>query len=76
MNILIRNRLVNFLIIFCIFMLGGCTSYPLLTTQGEKVPHDYLIGPGDTVNIIVWRNPEISMSVPVRPDGKIDGCHS
>jgi polysaccharide export outer membrane protein len=25
----------------------------------------------DTVNIIVWRNPEISMSVPVRPDGKI-----
>lgn len=71
MNILIRNRLVNFLIIFCIFMLGGCTSYPLLTTQGEKVPHDYLIGPGDTVNIIVWRNPEISMSVPVRPDGKI-----
>jgi polysaccharide biosynthesis/export protein len=70
-NILIRNRLVSFLIIFCIFMLGGCKSYPLLTTQGEKVPHDYLIGPGDTLNIIVWRNPEISMSVPVRPDGKI-----
>lgn len=33
--------------------------------------HDYLIGPGDSVNIIVWRNPEVSMSVPVRPDGKI-----
>ena len=31
----------------------------------------YLIGPGDAVNIIVWRNPEVSMSVPVRPDGKI-----
>jgi polysaccharide export outer membrane protein len=35
------------------------------------VPHDYLIGPGDTLDIIVWRNPEISMSIPVRPDGKI-----
>lgn len=33
--------------------------------------HDYLVGPGDSVNIIVWRNPEVSMSVPVRPDGKI-----
>lgn len=33
--------------------------------------HDYLIGPGDNVDIIVWRNPEVSMAVPVRPDGKI-----
>jgi len=32
---------------------------------------DYLIGPGDSIEIIVWRNPEISMTVPVRPDGKI-----
>jgi polysaccharide export outer membrane protein len=33
--------------------------------------YSYVIGPGDTVNIVVWRNPELSMSVPVRPDGKI-----
>ncbi len=33
--------------------------------------YSYLIGPGDNVNIVVWRNPELSMSVPVRPDGKI-----
>jgi polysaccharide export outer membrane protein len=33
--------------------------------------YNYIIGPLDSVNIIVWRNPEISMSVPVRPDGKI-----
>ena len=33
--------------------------------------YNYLIGPLDTVNIVVWRNPELSMSVPVRPDGKI-----
>ena len=35
------------------------------------VAHDYLIGPGDMVDVIVWRNPEVSMAVPVRPDGKI-----
>jgi polysaccharide export outer membrane protein len=30
----------------------------------------YQIGIGDTVNVVVWRNPEISGSYPVRPDGK------
>ncbi len=31
----------------------------------------YRIGPGDMLDIFVWRNPEISTKVPVRPDGKI-----
>ena len=33
--------------------------------------YTYIIGAGDTVNIVVWRNPELSLSVPVRPDGKV-----
>jgi len=65
------RRSITILTVCLVFLFSACTSYPLLTNQGEKVPHDYLIGPGDTLNIIVWRNPEISMSVPVRPDGKI-----
>jgi polysaccharide biosynthesis/export protein len=32
---------------------------------------DYIIGPGDTLEVFVWRNPELSVTVPVRPDGKI-----
>jgi polysaccharide export outer membrane protein len=32
---------------------------------------DYIIGPGDTIQVFVWRNPELSVSVPVRPDGKV-----
>jgi polysaccharide biosynthesis/export protein len=37
----------------------------------SKVSNDYMIGPGDTVQIFVWRNPELTQTVPVRPDGKI-----
>jgi polysaccharide export outer membrane protein len=52
--------------------LGGCaSSRPTPVEQPKVATADYLIGPGDNVNIIVWRNPEVSMSVPVRPDGKI-----
>ncbi len=52
--------------------LGGCASTrPAAAPMAAVDSADYLIGPGDNVNIIVWRNPEVSMSVPVRPDGKI-----
>src|SRR5262245_7117670 len=32
---------------------------------------NYIIGPGDSLEVFVWRNPELSVTVPVRPDGKI-----
>jgi polysaccharide export outer membrane protein len=50
--------------------LSGCATHTL-PPQTQVTNPDYLIGPGDSVNIMVWRNPEVSMSVPVRPDGKI-----
>ena len=53
-------------------VLGGCaTKNPLAADTVIPPAKDYLVGPGDNINIIVWRNPEVSMSVPVRPDGKI-----
>lgn len=53
---------------------SGCTTAPQLPAVVDGAPsspRDYLIGPGDTVSVTVWRNPEVSMSVSVRPDGKI-----
>lgn len=39
--------------------------------QTQKVPDDYQIGPGDTLQVYVFRNPELTVTEPVRPDGKI-----
>ena len=53
--------------------LSGCASSgtPMPADVANTPTKDYLIGPGDNVSIVVWRNPEVSQSVPVRPDGKI-----
>ncbi len=55
--------------------LGGCAGPDIPAGARdqlavEETPY-YLIGPGDNVNIFVWRNPELSVTVPVRPDGRI-----
>jgi polysaccharide export outer membrane protein len=52
------------------------TPPPVQPVQGAAqtpavVSDQYVIGPGDTVQVFVWRNPELSVTVPVRPDGKI-----
>jgi polysaccharide export outer membrane protein len=54
-------------------VLGCASPYPPAPEFAASPDYNYVIGPGDNVNITVWRNPELSMSVPVRPDGKITG---
>ena len=52
-------------------LVGGCSSLPPAPALAASPDYKYVIGPGDTVSIVVWRNPELSMVVPVRPDGRI-----
>ena len=53
--------------------LVACSSgrYPPAPVSAATSDYRYLIGPLDTIHILVWRNPELSMNVSVRPDGKI-----
>jgi len=71
-NIVVYNAVVLGVVVL-VLGLGGCaTGYPPASAEAaEAVSARYLIGPGDSVNIVVWRNPELSMVIPVRPDGKI-----
>lgn len=58
-----------------LLVLSGCTTSKYPPLEGGPAPAqltpDYIIGAGDSVNIFVWRNPELSSGVTVRPDGKI-----
>ena len=44
---------------------------PAATAQDMGAPSDYVIGADDTLRISVWKEPELSEILPVRPDGKI-----
>lgn len=63
---------------FGAFMTGCANQHPTLPTATlypsetqSPASYQYLIGPGDTLNIFVWGNTEISGEVEVRPDGMI-----
>lgn len=42
-----------------------------LADRPSQIVEIYRIGIGDTLRIDVWKNPDLSVTVPVRPDGKI-----
>jgi polysaccharide biosynthesis/export protein len=49
--------------------LGGCSSLPDAPEPVVETP--YVIGANDRLHVLVWRSPELSMAIPVRPDGTI-----
>jgi polysaccharide export outer membrane protein len=53
------------------FVAGCGSAHPPAPVSAATPQYRYLIGPLDAINIIVWRNPELSSTVPVRPDGRI-----
>jgi len=57
-----------------VLVIAGCHGAPSLppAPPAASLPSsEYIIGPGDKLNIFVWRNPELSVTVDVRPDGRL-----
>lgn len=59
-------------------LLVSCASAPTpaptpapKAAEAKPADSNYIIGPGDELEVFVWRNPELTATVPVRPDGKI-----
>jgi len=76
---MIKIYMLKMLAVFMFASIAGCASDIYIETDSEvfqqqntlKIVDTYKIGIDDSININVWRNPELTVTVPVRPDGKI-----
>lgn len=62
--------------LFLVLQAGSVGAVQPAPAQAPAAPAatvtpDYVIGPGDELQVFVWRDPELTVTVPVRPDGKI-----
>ncbi len=73
---LLRKLFVCVVAPTCAVLITSCSFFSdrsaIALNDSEQRNYEYLIGPGDKLNIFVWQNPEVSTKgIPVRPDGKI-----
>lgn len=71
----LRNSMVWVGTAILMLALSACSNTPTYS-QAPATPEkgsdwNYLVGPGDSVQVFVWRNPDVSGTFPVRPDGKM-----
>jgi polysaccharide export outer membrane protein len=70
----IKQHIARMGVVLAVAALAGCSNTPTYPPAPERTGQfdwNYLIGPGDSVQVFVWRNPEVSGSFPIRPDGKM-----
>jgi polysaccharide export outer membrane protein len=68
-----KQQVILSALLLALVGISGCSSTKsmLLPSGAILEPVNYLIGPGDNLQVFVWRNPDLSSNVIVRPDGKI-----
>lgn len=67
----VRRRRMGGAICAALLFFMGCAATRPLPTPVADAPKAYRIAPGDTLDVIVWREDKISGPVQVRPDGMI-----
>lgn len=68
------SRLTQLALIAAFAFLAGCmgtTTIEQPDAQSDFTSEVYTIGVGDELSVSVWKHPDLSVQLPVRPDGKI-----
>jgi polysaccharide biosynthesis/export protein len=79
---MINKHIARASVVLAVTAITGCSNTPTYPPAPMQAPPpvdvqprisgwNYLLGPGDSVSVFVWRNPEVSGSFPIRPDGKM-----
>ncbi|WP_329743188.1 XrtA/PEP-CTERM system exopolysaccharide export protein [Dyella sp. A6] len=73
MKLSTRNFVFLLIVMSSLWLLSACSSTPVVQDSVAAQPHTerYIIGPGDSLDIFVRDNPNLTTTVPVRPDGRI-----
>ena len=66
------NRLTTIAVTVLLIVAGGCSGTPKAVLEETNRPaKDFLLGPEDVLEVVVWKNQDLSRQVVVRPDGMI-----
>ena len=68
---MIRHAVCVLLAVSQLVAVATCAADTPAPSPAPAVNADYVIGPGDKLQVYVWQNPDLSVTVPVRQDGKV-----
>lgn len=73
MKSLSKNCVFWLMMVAGLLLFGGCSMAPTVSGSSAATPpvEQYIIGPGDSLQVFVRNNPNLTTEVPVRPDGRI-----
>jgi polysaccharide export outer membrane protein len=65
------HQKINYLLTFFGLIFFNVSLYATELSTPSKVEHEYKIQPGDTLEVMVWKEPDLQKDVLVKPDGRI-----
>ena len=69
----INKHIARASVVLAVAAMAGCAGTPTYSPAPERTEQfdwNYLVGPGDSINVFVWRNPEVSGTFPCAPTAR------